>query len=229
MEETWKIGVYWRTVLEYIGNDMTKRTTDPRHTCWKYFKPTAINIATTDGLAANVLSRHKLSFVTGFDERFTRRYSLLVKQYAIGEEEYLFWKNLKESNEDLGNLFDKQPARVLSNITNVMDTDDIVLGYFSASGVREERVYVDNNDVTGTLSARPFCADLDTLFKSDFDSPGEYELRLLDRINTGRRIFYDFYYTERLDVVAGALLSVPRCADCTLKGGDLNKPDFWDE
>lgn len=229
LEETWKIGVYWPTVVEYIGDDQTQRTSDPRHTCWKYFKPTSINIATTDGLISNVLSRHKLNFITGIDERFTRRYSLLVKQYAIKEEEYLFWKNLKESNEDLGSLFDKQPARVTSNLTNVTNPDDIVLGYFSASGVREERIYVNKSEVTGSLSARPFCANLDTLFKSDFDSPEAYERTLFERINSGRRIFYGFYYNELSGILSGALLSLPRCSDCTLKGGDLNKPDFWDE
>ncbi len=229
MEEVWKIGVFWPSFSDYIGNDQVVRTTNPRHTCWKYWEPSGINIATTVGLKSNVLSKHKIAFVGKEEERFTRRYSILVKQFALEEKEYLFWKNLKESNEDLGSIFDKQPARVLGNLTNVTNPDENVLGYFSASGVQEERVYVKAADVTPSLRRRPFCNPMDTLKKADFEELEDYEETLVTAVNSGRSFFIGFYFSEIGGNVLGALLALPKCSDCTLKGGDVNEPEFWEE
>ena len=227
LEEVWKIGVFWPSFSDYIGNDQIVPTANPKHTCWKYWKPSGINIATTAGLKSNVLARHKLIFAGEEEERFTRKYSLLVKQFAMEEKEYLFWKNLKESNEDLGSLFDKQPARVLGNLTNVTNPDENVLGYFSASGMREKRVFISGADVTPSLRRRPFCNPLDTLKKRELRD--SYEPTLLRAVNSGKSFFIGFYISESGGNVLGALVSLPKCSDCTLKGGDVNKPEFWED
>ncbi len=224
-EEVWKIGVYWASYYDYLGDDKIKTTDNPRYTCWKYGSPTSINIATTEGLKENVLSRHLLGFITGEEERFTQRYSFLVKQFALEEKEYLFWKNLQESNEEIGGLFDRQPAKVLSNLSNPSDPKDEILGYFSASGLKEKRVYINSGEVPRELFRRPQCFPLDTLTKDSLGSV--YESAIFDQIKNGK-FFYDLLYS--LDPQPyGILLSKPSCSDCTKKGGKLDKPNFWDE
>ena len=227
--ETWQIGVYWPSTMDYIGNDESVPTANPLFRCWKTRNSTGINIGSTKGLAQNVLSSHPLLFASE-EERFTRGYSLLVKQYALEEDEYLFWKNLKESNQELGSLFDKQPANVLGNISSTTNSGDVVLGYFSASGSQEARIFINPPDVPLSLSRMPVCIPLDTLLKADFIDPQfppsrDYETTLTDAIARGK-FFYGF---TGLFTVTGALISEPICSDCTAKGGDLNKPDFWDE
>ena len=168
-EETWKTGVTYSSYRDYLGDDVTVLTSDPKHTCYKYDTPTGINVSTTDGLSTNRISKHKLLFVTDVNERLTRRYSLLVKQYAIGQREYNFWKSLQDTNEELGSLFDTQPANIPSNIENVTNSNEVILGYFSAWGVQEYRTYVNKRDVPSRISTIPHCrSELDTLLKADY-------------------------------------------------------------
>lgn len=224
--ETWQLGVFWRSTEDYIGNDMTVPTSNPRYRCWKTVNSTGINIGTTDNLTENILSGHPLLFAPKNEERFTERYSLLVKQYALQEDEYRFWKNLKESNQELGSLFDKQPANVQGNISSVTNSGDVALGYFSASGSQEQRIFLDISDIPSSLIRRPPCAPLDSLLKAELF--GEYENVLVSRLEFGQ-FFYHFIYGGTSPNPIGALISSPRCSDCTVKGGDLNKPEFWDE
>lgn len=225
LEETWKIGVSHSSFFDYIGNDNIEVTKNPRHLCWTTGKQPGINLATTEGLSENILSGHLLKFITGANERFTKRYSLLVKQYTLSEEEYLFWKVLQESNEELGNLFDKQPAKVIGNITNISEPKNTVLGYFSASGLHEKRIYINTTDVPPTLVTPREDCRLDSLFKLRLGS--KYEGRLFSKLETD--FFIGFFFSDDGSALAGALTAPPMCSDCTFKGGQLNKPEFWEE
>ena len=180
-------------------------------------------MATTENLTESILSGHPLGFMFG-DERFSIRYSLLARQFAIDEMEYTFWKSLKESNEELGSLFDRQPAQVAGNIINVDNPGETVLGYFSASGLGEERIFVDNSEVSDDLRIGSICLDVELLLKAELAA--RYEQVLLDRLAAGV-LFFDFIYREGFPIPIGALLVPPTCADCTLNGGVLDEPEFW--
>jgi Domain of unknown function (DUF4249) len=223
-EETWEIGVTYPSFFDYVGNDQLVITTNPRHTCWKYNSQSTINIATSQGLSENSISGHSLAFITGEEERFVKKYSLLIKQYALGEAEYLFWKTLKESNEQLGSLYDKQPANIRGNIFNLSSPAEIVLGYFSASGLQESRVFIDNLQI---LSKETVClVPLDTLRKADLGS--RYEELVMAEIEAGKLFYGLISFPTSLDVF-GIYLSDPKCSDCQRKRGDVNRPIYWDD
>jgi len=226
-EETWKFAAPAPILFDYFGNDSIRLTLEPpADICWKQINSIGINLATTENLTENVLSGHNLGFITGDDDRFTIRYSLLAKQFSIDQKEYIFWKNLEESNEELGNLFDRQPARVTGNVTNIDNTGELVLGYFSASGLREERIYIDNIEVSDALRAASFCKEVEILLKSELGQG--YEQSLLGKI-AGGAIFFDFLYQSESPSPIGALIVQPICADCTLNDGIVDEPDFWIE
>ena len=226
-EEAWKTTVTYPSYRDYIGEDVTQATNDPRYFCFKYDEPTGINIASSDGLSSNRISKHKLLFIIGRNERLTVRYSLLVKQYSMGEREYSFWKSLQDTNEELGSLFDTQPSNIPSNIVNLSDPDEVVLGYFSAWGVQEYRAYVNKRDVPHYISTVPNCnIDLDTLLKGNFVFIEDYESVLSYELQSGK-FFYNLISLD--NTVIGTILSEPRCSDCTLHGGTLPTPNFWED
>jgi hypothetical protein len=225
-EETWKIGVRWPPNYLFLGNDQLTNNPDIRSTCWKNNNPANINIASTSGLSNNELNRHPLQFITAEEERFSRRYSLKIKQYSLGEDEFIFWKNLQESNEEIGSLFDRQPATVIGNISSINESGDIILGYFSANGVAEYRRYINPSEVSSQLFLTPNFCNLDSMLKSDLGSA--FESDVFERIEKGI-YFYDFLYNDFTGAVLGAVMAAPPCADCTAKGGVLEKPDFWND
>ncbi len=221
-DETWEISVNHPTFWTYVGKFEVERRDDMRNLCWSEFSPRTINVLTTKDLGRNVISGHPLLFVTNAQERLTRRYSLVVKQYALEEEEYTFWKNLEESNERSADLFDKQPARVIGNIQNTGNPEEVVLGYFWASGVSEKRIFIKNSEVTPELRRRPKC-NLDTVRRSF-----RHDFRLFQRLRAGQ-IFYDFWRDSLTGQILGSLVTTPRCSDCVFKGGKIEKPEFWDD
>ena len=220
-EETWEIGVTHRAFYDYFGNDVYGFTSNPLHRCWKYGSSREIILASAEDLSDVVITQQKVAFITGEDERFARKHSLLVKQFALNEDEYFFWKLLHESSKELGTLYDKQPATITGNIANSAHPDDVVLGYFSASGLQEERIFVLES--YGLSQITPCNPDVEILLKSLMGDT--YEKNLLRAIANGA-IYYRAVEISGVGVV-GAVLADPDCTDCRTKGGDLNKPKYW--
>lgn len=77
------------------------------------------------------------------EQKLKHKYSLLVKQYSIGEEAFHYWNELKKTSQEQGFLFDRQPALLKSNIRNVNDEKEIILGFFSMAGVEERRAFAE--------------------------------------------------------------------------------------
>ena len=227
-DESWKFMVRWPIRYNYIGNDeFTPKRDDFFHTCWKHNSSQQINLASTNTLSENTLFNHKLGFIQGEEERYSLRYSIEVFQYGLNENEYIFWEKLRESNQEGGNLFDKQPATIRGNISNTNNPGDIVLGYFSAVSVKRKRIYIDWTDLPDTVRPRPKCLEVDSIPKSDFEDPNDYEKHISDRINTGS-YFFEFMYTLFGDII-GAVIVRPSCADCREQGGTLTEPFFWED
>jgi hypothetical protein len=72
------------------------------------------------------------------EQKLKHKYSLLIKQYSVGEAAFHYWNELKRTSQEQGWLFDRQPALLNSNIHNVNEEEDM-LGFFSMSGVAELR------------------------------------------------------------------------------------------
>jgi hypothetical protein len=75
------------------------------------------------------------------EQKLHHKYSLLVKQYSLGAEAFHYWNELKKTSQEQGWLFDRQPALLKSNIYNVNDESETVLGFFTMAGVSERRAF----------------------------------------------------------------------------------------
>jgi len=73
------------------------------------------------------------------EQKLKHKYSLLIKQYSVGEAAFHYWNELKKTSQEQGWLFDRQPALLKSNIHNIRDEEEDILGFFSMSGVAEKR------------------------------------------------------------------------------------------
>ncbi|MDA3822677.1 MAG: DUF4249 domain-containing protein, partial [Bacteroidales bacterium] len=86
----------------------------------------------------------RLNFVSNETQRLNHGYSLLVKQYTISKNAFIYWNDLKENSEALGGLFNKQPSILYSNICNIDDEEELVIGYFSVSSASEKRIFAQD-------------------------------------------------------------------------------------
>ncbi len=87
------------------------------------------------------------------EQKLHHKYSLLVRQYSMGEEAFYYWNELKKNSQEQGSLFDSQPALLNSNIRNVNDENEYVLGFFSMACMVEKRAFAIEPD---GLDLRPY-------------------------------------------------------------------------
>jgi len=92
---------------------------------------------------------------TVYDFRFGEQFCFHISQYAISEEEFNYWNNIKEVIDIDGGLFDPPPGTVIGNIFNVDDPNEIPVGYFSVASIDFKRAFV--NALELDLFVRPKC------------------------------------------------------------------------
>ena len=223
--ESWQYRVPYSTPFEYLGNDNVKLI-EEKETCWIEEPSSSINVTTTIQNQTDKVSRHPILFVTTQTPRLRIRYSLLLKQYALDEDEYFFWKNLKETVNEGGTLFDRQPQSITGNLHRI-DSSEPVLGYFSASAISTERIFIDRRlhipeNVRVDASLLTQCMS-DTFVVDKFGNP-DPDAEVFGLINRGL-VFHDFW--RDFVAITGYIITTVPCSDCTYHGGTTEKPNYW--
>jgi hypothetical protein len=186
----------------------------PNETCWIKEKSKAINIKSTVAFDEARITRFPINYISNVTDRLKTRYSILVNQYSLGEEEYAYWEKIQNVAIQVGGLYDIIPASVSSNISCIENPTEKVLGYFSVSAKSSKRIFIKDN-FAGIIDHYNKCVT-DTIYSTNY--PGL-------NINSW--------------IIIAHLCSIPcvpffeitthkECEDCTLRGTNI-KPDFWND
>lgn len=215
-EETWE---YHSTVVpQYDFRNLRVIEIDPQaenlFTCWKTFSSTNIFINSTAALIKDEVQQQPLILIPNNAEQLSVRYSVLVKQYALTADAYNFLKIMKRNTEDIGSVFGPLPVEISGNIRNVSDPGEAVIGFVSASTVRQSRIFIRSNQVPG------------------WDFQLGCNTRLVDNNPDSIEFYFPFYRPyDAVKSPSGAILQyigiTPECADCRLRKGVNVKPSFW--
>ena len=172
--------------------------------CWITKPSASILIGTGKNNPRNNVSGMLLTSIKQGDDRLNVKYSILVKQYALSEEMYRFWKMLKEANEQTGGMYDRIPAQTFGNIDRC-DQAGKALGYFGASAVRSERIFINPGDQT-MKSVSPYAGCIYTTHPN----PRVVVFVYGTSIGTGETVYTQDLY----------------CSDCRIYGSGV-EPGFW--
>ena len=183
------------------------------HTCWMSSNSDNIIIKSTSVLSESRISGFPLKFISNQTDRLNVRYSILVNQYSLNEDEFAFWEKLQNMSQEVGGLYDITPGTIPGNIICVDDPSRQVLGYFSVSAKTSRRLYIDDH-FRGLINLYSDCVS-DTIF-GNREIPGLYTRVWIIEDRSYERPPYKLV-TER-----------KFCVDCTTRG-TLTKPDFWIE
>ncbi|MEZ5146630.1 MAG: DUF4249 domain-containing protein [Bacteroidales bacterium] len=213
--ETYKYYSNYALAFIYDGEMKEAQTPDSLYVC---YRTDAINNIFTRGtadLAQNSLSGYPLHFVDTETKRLMARYSILVRQHVISGKAHLFWKEVNELINNNATLFASQPYQIQGNIRNINNDSEVVLGYFSASGVSEKRIFIDRPsalDFYYPLTCELYTQNLESIFKS---LKSKWPLFLTKDYSTGFPI--PAYPPDQ------------SCIDCRDNGGVVEPPEFWIE
>jgi hypothetical protein len=202
-EETWEIHL----PFNYLPRE--------KRICWVSELSHNILIANTEALAEDRVTDLVLTTYNNSTDRGMYKYTMLVKQYSLSREEYEFWDKIRTMSQNTGGLYDVTPVSVTGNIQCITDPSEVVLGFFSVSGVSYKRIFIDDKlitpdhytekCVTDRVGRNPSLPGLGTIYfiLNEFEDP-----------DTGSKMW--------------EITTIIGCTDCANMGSNV-KPDFWDE
>jgi hypothetical protein len=145
------------------------------------------------------------------EQKLLFKYSLLVKQYSLGPEGFHYWNEIGMNLQGQGAMFDRQPPLTKSNICNIADAGEKVLGFFTMSGVQETRAVAA--EIPGfNHSPNPY-----------------YCLPVSRGPGSNRPTTFPAYFARATYDGTTVYAEVNKhCVDCReYKGSSAIKPDFW--
>jgi hypothetical protein len=203
----WSFAETWEYKLPYDHSSIVNRV------CWKSDISRTIFIKSTKSFAEDRVHKFPLNFISTETDRLAIKYSLLLKQYSLNEDEYYYWEKIKKINQETGGLYDVVPIAVKSNIKCVDDPTREVIGYFSVSAVSEKRlfVYQSTEEFPDFFKNCPY----DTI--PGWIADPRIGVSLFVIMRTEMPDDYRPYYV---------VTNKKSCHDCSLSGSKI-QPDYW--
>ena len=195
--------------------------------CWRESQSEEIITNSIKVGETNRINKQLIQFIAPVkSDRLTHQYSILVKQYSISEKEYDFWNNLKKVNEAGGDIFGSQPYPVISNVHNVNDANEIVLGYFEVSAMTRKRIFITAHELD-TLYLPQYKTDCVEIVKSPDDFPS---LKPPSWFEIYYKIMKDYTFIRPIfnpnKTLHQLVFATEVCCFCEYSGLTA-KPDFW--
>lgn len=183
----------------------------PNNQCWVSSNSDKINIKSTSTFSSDRIERHPINYITNTTDRLKIRYSILVNQYSLNENEYIYWEKLQNIVEQVGSLYDITPASIPSNILCIEKPNENVLGYFSVSAVKSKRIFINDN-FNGIANPYSSC--------EDFIVTGSKPIP-----NLGVSVWVLISHSVPPPPYRVVTYS-KGCYDCTVRGTKI-EPEFW--
>jgi hypothetical protein len=181
--------------------------------CWITSHSDKINIKSTSTLSDDKIVKMPINIVSNATDRLQVKYSILINQYSLNEDEYVYWEKLQNIGEQVGTLYDIIPASTVSNMWCIERPADNVLGYFSVSAVESKRLFIQDK-FTGLPHLYDDCQNSRAGYNDTI--PGlDYDRWVIIAVPTpppGYKILTFF----------------KGCADCTVRGS-TTMPDYWND
>ena len=115
-------------------------------TCWVTELPGHINVLDDRLFAGNQMNKMPVVFVRikkSDGARFFRgKFHVEVKQLSLSKEAYKYWFSIKEQIRSSGSIFEPPHGAIMGNIENINDPEDIVFGYFGASAISTNSIFI---------------------------------------------------------------------------------------
>lgn len=215
---------YFSRFKRVNGVPVLRRKGEFVDTCW-HEVPVPMTVATTRQLTENRIAGHNLTTINLKSQKISRRYSILARQRSISEEEFQYRKLLDKTTNGQGSIFSQIPGSVVSNVRNVDDPNEVVLGYFRGQEFKEKRFFVSHESLPRELQLEldPEVCDLESTCPTGSKPSGPNQCVEIQLLSDSKIVITSFEFRNSTVYV----FSTNECGDCTRKGGKTVPPDYW--
>lgn len=230
--EWWKFSVPYPKKFNYINENTIFEVDQIKQVCWSNKSSDKIIIQSTESGQTNKIEKEPILFIaSGKSDRLLIQYCIEVSQFSLSKREFEFWDHMKQIHETGGDIFEKQPFSIVSNIHNINNPDEPVLGYFQVSAAKQKRIYITPDDISD-LNIPLYHYDCERIEAAPGDYPSSQDpasKMTFDKIYNSYTMA-GYVFVEPIYNLLGNLEKLvfykPACTNCTLEGS-LKKPDFW--
>jgi hypothetical protein len=231
IDETWEIHAGYMITGYYDGDTVkfdANSPSDSLYYCWDTKAATGIYTCSTTNLSHNIFKKVPLHFKQDNSLDLTIKYCATVRQYALNEDAYNYWYQKEIELNESGQIYTTQPSQLKSNIYNVNNPGEKVLGFFWASSFTEKHRF-EKNPFQSVIGIGPTTC---VSYGSCSEFVDDRFLNILYSIAKMTKNFpkppvYMYNYTVPTGFIC-VYFSKDECVDCRLMGGTTHKPDFWE-
>ena len=194
-------------------------------TCWRE-QHLPMVLTTTKNLNDNLIFGKVLVKIPKLSPKISMRYSILVRQRAISEQEFNYRTQLAKTSNQQGSLFAEIPGPVVSNVHSTDNPGEYVLGYFRGQDIKERRFFIDNLELPLEFQApQPPGDNCDLEASCPVGAPPRGPNTCVDiqLLSDNKIIISSVEF--RNEVIY--LFTPSECGDCRIKGGTTVRPWFW--
>ena len=183
--------------------------------CWRSDNSTDILLGNSTTFGQDRISQQPIATISRSAQKISVRYSILASQYVLTSDAYQYWLILQKNTQNLGTLFDPQPSQLAGNFHCLTNPKEPVIGYLSASSIQQQRLFIDNKQVSNWDTVVMECP-----LRQIASDPNDFHI-----YNYPDTTWGPYYFSGPVDPVL--FLSYRTCLDCREQGGTTQKPSFW--
>ncbi len=221
--ETWKFHSKYQSSFITNGTAIVLRRPDQLvYYCFGNDVSSNIILGSSEKLQQDVIYQNPITTIVSTSEKIENKYSILLKQYALTKEAYLYWQNLKKNTEQLGSIFDAQPSTTSGNIHNAADPTEPVIGFISATNVKSKRIFIANEALPPSWQPLyPYDCEQDSTF-NNYQGQNQVANYLIPIGSTAIPISEIYIKGNPVGFFSSSIA----CTDCTIRGA-TKQPLFW--
>ena len=193
---------------------------NPYYYCWGHQNSSNIHIYSTGNLMQNTVKDKHILSIPADDIRISYIYSILMKQWSLTPEAYIYFQTLEKMTEESGGLFQVMPSELQGNVSCVSNPEVKVRGYITFANVKTKRLFIYASDF------KDIAPEYDNCSVNLPPNPiySGWQLGWMDHIN----YYGSVVFTKEGIIDLNSVLYSNTCVDCReTKGATKKRPDFW--
>lgn len=247
-KETWSYVPLYQAFYQYKNGQIVpivSQSSDDIATCYRTDLSNQVFVGSSNKLAQDVIANQQIGGIAAGSEKIGHVYAMQLRQYALTEDGFNYYQNIKSNTENLGSIFDAQPSFITGNIHCINSPTEKVVGFISASTVTTKQYNLHYSDIQlritdlyGAIQWIPYHSYSTYYFLppdtsvchtnnftdahpvNTFNTIASHALSkgdslMVDKVPIPFTPYSTYYYAPK------------NCVDCRLKGGTNIRPSYF--